>query len=543
MLQYYNFYMFNRIKYLTALLIACTSIQAWSAGKSDKYDQLMKLGTTAEITKAFKNDSSMARTKLGDEKDSLLMRAIKYDRDISIITLLYRGGISDNHKNKNGQDVLSYACQYSTNKAVIKKILAKTCPAKKARKILSKQDKTGKSPLDYAKENPDGTAYSLVSVYFLVEPEVIEENPIINITADDEEITLDSEEIISEENKEDPLTENELAEEESVKNSETNAVVSAEPEVETKKEEEKELQKTEVPAPIQQEVIKKEEEAVEEKTQEKQSEIESEIETKIEVTEIFTPEHKQPEEIIPASTAIETKKYDKVFLYDFAVQEEDPIPEEDDTTLELAVIEFPNRQDKNGKTALMTAAKEGNDWEIRSLLKSKADVNLRDKDGWTALMYAVRYQNNLDLVNCLLQAGANPDVKNKFGSSALQIAAGYTSNPDILKKLTSISKASSDDMFKAFVMAITSNTTNSLTQVSKLNVFLSYGVPINRFYEGRTPLMYAAEYSASTEVIKLLLDNGAAKNLRTPDGKTVFNFAESNKLLDHNEIYWSLNQQ
>lgn len=549
LLQYYNFCMnFNRIKCLTLSLMFLSSVQAWSAGKSDKYDQMMKLGSAPEITKAFKNDNSMARAKIGDEKDSLLMRAIMYDRDISIIALLYRGGVSDNTRNKNGQDVLSYACRYSTDKAVIKKILLKTCPQKKANEILSKKDKTGKSPLDYAKENPKDTALTIIEAYIQSNPEKPEENPVITLTADEDETDTLEDESASEE----------VAEE----TAENNAVADAETKTEAEA-------KTSEPAPAAEtKEVPASSETAETPVAEKEPKVaeapvsaevpavaaaatvsiaEKEPETNAEAEEFenqaATESEQKPEEIIPASSAIETKKYDKVFLYDFALQEEDPVPEEDEQTLELAVIEFPNRQDKNGKTALMTASKEGNDWEIRSLLKSKADVNITDKDGWTALMYAVRYQNNLDLINCLLQAGANPDIKNKYGSSALQIAAGYTSNPDILKKLTSISKASADDMFKAFIMAITSNTTNSLTQVSKLNVFLSYGVPINRFYEGRTPLMYAAEYSASTEVIKLLLDNGAAKNLRTPDGKTVFNFAESNKLLDHNEIYWSLNQQ
>ncbi len=230
-------------------------------------------------------------------------------------------------------------------------------------------------------------------------------------------------------------------------------------------------------------------------------------------------------------------------MYDFLPKEEDSEPETENDTQELELIENPNKKDKNGRTSLMLAAKSGNDWEMRSLIHSNADVNLQDKDGWTALMYAVRYQDNMDAINLLLSAGAKTDIKNKYGTNALQIAAGYSNNPEIVKKLMSVSNPSADDVFKAYIMALTTNSANNVvTQISKLKVFISYNVSQNRFYEGRTPLMYAAEYSSSTEVIKLLLDNGASSKIRAPNGKTAFDYAEQNKLLEHDKIYWSLNQ-
>ena len=208
---------------------------------------------------------------------------------------------------------------------------------------------------------------------------------------------------------------------------------------------------------------------------------------------------------------------------------------------ELAHIDSPNKADENGTTLLMKAAKTGNKWTLESLIKSGANVYSKDKDGWTALMYAVRYQNNVEIINSLIEHGANVKDKNNFGTSVLQLAACYAENPEILKKILSYYKVGDNDFFKSFILAITTHPSSTVSQIAKLEIFIDRGVPLNRFHEGKTPLMYAAEYATSTKVIKLLLDNGAISSIRNPHGKTAFDFAETNTLIPHDEIYWSLN--
>src|ERR1044072_4148156 len=44
--------------------------------------------------------------------------------------------------------------------------------------------------------------------------------------------------------------------------------------------------------------------------------------------------------------------------------------------------------DKDGESALMSAAATGRDGMVRLLIENNAKVDLRDNDGWTALMYA-----------------------------------------------------------------------------------------------------------------------------------------------------------
>ena len=456
---------------------------SWETGnsaieKSEKYDVLMKNGSTAAIKKALKKDPEMILAKILPENDTLLMRAIMYNRDISVIDLLLKAGVSVKKENIHGQNALMYACMYSKNTGVISKILEKSTTPRTAVKELNKKDKNEKSALKYAKEFENRRAIDCVSKY-VGKPEGYQEGQ-------------DYVEFLEDLNEK---------------------LLLAEKEAELAKQKEAELKRK-----------------AEQEKQEKLALAQKELEKKTENVEV------------PASKPIDMNKYDKVSLFDFAVQDEIPEPDDTENENDLSRIENPDKKDKNGRTALMRAAKNGTSEEISRLIKSDANVNLCDNDGWTALMNAARYQNDPETVKILLDAGADPNQKNKYGSTALHLAAAYSETPEILRQLVEATN-NSDEVFKSFIMTLTSNLADEKKQTAKIKIFIDAKVPVNRFYDGRTPLMYATKYSSSTQVIKVLLDNGAAKNLHSTDGKTAFDFAESNKLLKHDKIFWSLNQQ
>ena len=230
------------------------------------------------------------------------------------------------------------------------------------------------------------------------------------------------------------------------------------------------------------------------------------------------------------------------FLFDYAPKTyKDDYAEKSSEDMHLTKIKNPNSRDFNGRSLLMKAVKNGNDWEIRSLLESGADVNVKDNDGWSALMYAVRYQNNLEVVRLLLRNGADMTAMNKYGSSPLDLAATYSSNPEILRSILKEFKGGQGEIFRAFVFSITSDVGNHASQIAKLQVFVDRGIQLNRFYEGKTPLMYAAGYSSSTDVIEFLLDNGAAVSIRDSSGKKAFDYAKANVKLERDETFWRLN--
>ena len=248
------------------------------------------------------------------------------------------------------------------------------------------------------------------------------------------------------------------------------------------------------------------------------------------------------EETIKTVANSNVSRYEKEYLDDYAVDNY-TFDMDVNTKRNPSIFPNPNEKDEFDTTLLMKAAKTGNDWQIKALVNANADVNLQDKDGWTALMYAVRYQGNMDCVELLLEAGADVKKTNNYGMSALVIAANYNNNPESIKKLLSYYTPTDKDVLQSFVLVLTENTSEEIMQLFKVNLFLDMSGPLNSFYKGKTPLMYAAENGTSTKVIKLLLDNNSISSLRSSEGKTAFDYAKENSRLKHDDIYWSLNNK
>ena len=238
-----------------------------------------------------------------------------------------------------------------------------------------------------------------------------------------------------------------------------------------------------------------------------------------------------------------SEKNKKEYLSDYMVYDVESINDSEDNDILFQIIPNPDERDASGKTLLMRAAKDGNEWELKQLLDSKANVNLKDSDGWTALMYAVRYSGSLECVEKLLEAGADVSEKNSYGFSALVLAACYNGNPQILNKLLDSYKASDKEVLRALVFLLSEQNISERQQLSKLQIFMDKAVPLNILFDGKTPLMYAAQYGNSTKVLQILLDNQSSVTMRSTEGKTAFDYAINNNNLAHNETYWALNKK
>lgn len=261
-------------------------------------------------------------------------------------------------------------------------------------------------------------------------------------------------------------------------------------------------------------------------------------------------EQKKQQELLQQQLELELAKQKetvnknrKEYLSDYMIYD---LPTVDDTTADENAyyhINNPNETDASGRTLLMRAAKSGNEWELKQLLAAGADVNLTDNDGWTALMYAVRYSDALDCVDALLEAGADVTKKNKYNASALVLASCYNGNPKILTKLLNEYKSSDKEVLRSLIFLLSEQNISERQQLSKVELFMEKAVPLNVIYEGKTPLIYAAQYGNYTTVIQLLLDNQASVTLRSTEGKTAFDYAVKNKNLAHDETYWALNNR
>ena len=269
-----------------------------------------------------------------------------------------------------------------------------------------------------------------------------------------------------------------------------------------------------------------------------------------EKAELAAQEEKKEQELLHQQLELELEKQKnsntknrKEYLSDYMVYDIETIDDSDAEEESFYYIKNPDEKDAAGRTLLMRAAKNGNEWELNQLLNSGADVNLTDDDGWTALMYAVRYCEGYECVETLLSAGADITKKNKYGSSALVLAACYNGNPQILSKLLDQYKSTDKEVLRALVFLLSEQNISERQQLTKLQLFMDKTVPLNVLYEGKTPLIYAAQYGNSTKVIQILLDNQASVTLRSTEGKTAFDYAINNSNLSHDETYWALNNR
>ncbi|MGK5083099.1 ankyrin repeat domain-containing protein [Bdellovibrionota bacterium FG-1] len=82
-----------------------------------------------------------------------------------------------------------------------------------------------------------------------------------------------------------------------------------------------------------------------------------------------------------------------------------------------------NQRDYLGMTALMHAARAGNQGGVCVLIGAGADINLKDHDGETALMMAAQTGHE-QIVKFLVKHGAAINVRSRFdGTTALMAAA------------------------------------------------------------------------------------------------------------------------
>ena len=493
-----------------------------AASAADKYLALMQTGTAKQIKRAFLFDGDAPTYTIGKERNNLLITAIIYDRGEDVIRVLLKAGIGADQKNREKRTAVSYACEYCTDENAFQRILGSGgASKKKIRKRLMTRDKKGRYAASYAETNSEireivasyltandialleqttaGGVPLLSAAVNIGRQESAEAVPQTTEKAAETEAQNDENTALSETSVSDKTGETSLPETNAVTETSSDAVNDAAPES---------------------------------TSPEKQADIAApEADTAVPL----------PPPALPLPAVRSSASHGKTFLYDYADVPSDAENAADEAVQSGTIIKNVNIQDEKGVTPLMFAIKCASIDLTRTLLKSGADVNARDKEGWTPLMYAVRTQNDPALVDMLIDAGASVRAKNSYGVSSLVIAAEYSENPDIVSRLLDSYAATENETVKAFVHAITSSNVPLSVQCEKVRSFIDKGVPLNAFFEGKTPLMYAAAAGRSTAVIEVLLGAGALPSARTASGLRAFDFAQKNQALEHDDIYRSLN--
>ncbi|KAJ5964750.1 uncharacterized protein N7479_004626 [Penicillium vulpinum] len=202
-------------------------------------------------------------------------------------------------------------------------------------------------------------------------------------------------------------------------------------------------------------------------------------------------------------------------------------------------VKLENKDDQ-GRTALSYAVTCANPEVAQLLLDNGADISTQDDDGQTPLHTAARY-GYLELVLTLLKCdGVQLETKDRWGLTALSYAAAYGS-PEVIQLLLEtgadidtedndgrsvFSHAASENKFANLTVLFTSTSINNIHRPDK---------------SGLTPLIYAAVHG-DTEVIQLLLENGADINTMDNNGRSVFfHAALQNKFTNLTALFTSVN--
>lgn len=191
-----------------------------------------------------------------------------------------------------------------------------------------------------------------------------------------------------------------------------------------------------------------------------------------------------------------------------------------------ANVNFINQ---NGYTALMVGpCMWTGSIEVAKLLLDKgADTNIINKDGKTAFMLA-RSHGAIGVVQLLLEYGADPNSVDEYGRTVFMEACdkGYLSIVKLL--LEQGTDANSTDEYGRSVLMNACIKGN----VGLIDLLLQYDAnpnfidPIAHW----TPLIYTCSYpfDEGTDIIKLLLKNGAHINTVNKEGKTALDIARDN---------------
>ena len=579
----------NTFKRFTISLLALFLMSsAFSYSKKDLYNAVRALNES-HVSKILKVSPELSKLKFDADGNSILMIAIQYGCNDKIIDHILRAGCSPDLKNKNGQTAIMFACNYGTSKKTLKRLIEFNVFTSKGKinRILLK-DKHGKNAFDYCADNKN--LYDFLSTYTL-DPATIKTEPISTMPEPEPSLEEQPEEDSVQEPEEEPeileeaaelepaVDETEISQDEvsveeipeSVKE-EDEPEVELEPEPFLEPETEPVIGSVPAPVPEPEEVVSEQEEVVPEPEPEAvpdQEETEPEPEPEavpdqeeIEETISVEPEpealpeeiQEEPETIEETSseaeitTPIEVPQIDYYnskrpeYLFDEIETEYLLEDEDDDEVLDdiretkVRVIENPDALDNVGRTRLMNAIMENDDRVCYILLESGANPNAQDKDGWTPLMYACRYAQTSTVIQLLFEYGAKLDAKSNYQVSVLQIAAAYSKNRKVLATVLEQAVNLKLNLQDSFIVALKEARSEEF-----IGEYLKYNLNLNSMYKGKTPLMYAAEYYESTDVIKLLLEKGADPYIISSEKKNAFSYAKENSKLIHDSVYWSLN--
>lgn len=185
---------------------------------------------------------------------------------------------------------------------------------------------------------------------------------------------------------------------------------------------------------------------------------------------------------------------------------------------------------------LNEACGTGNIELIKLLIENDADVNCNDGLTPLSVTYSSKIDNWYEISQLLLQNGASLDYTTEYSggkSSVLQDIVNVRSGA----ALPGYKPEGKEEVIKAFNYALEKcdhnnvnwmrvlqhSVSNDRIEIVKLLLEQGY-CTVNDTSVGITALMFAA-MDSTPEMVKLLLDYGADKSIKSTDGKTAYDYA------------------
>jgi ankyrin repeat protein len=162
-------------------------------------------------------------------------------------------------------------------------------------------------------------------------------------------------------------------------------------------------------------------------------------------------------------------------------------------------------------STLLDAVKNGDHAAVRSILKTKTNVDAPSADGTTPLIWAAQL-DDLETTQLLLKAGANAKTANRYGMTPLQ-AAAVTGDAQLLSVLLKAGADPNAVLPEGETVLMTAARTG---RVDALTVLIDAGAHVegHENWYGETPLIWATAEDHGNAVA-LLVTRGADVNGRS----------------------------